>query len=159
MNFRLVHEDELDKVLFLYKEAQKLEFCVWDDEYPTMTEIQNDFKCENLYVYLIDNIIVGSLSVLEKSELDDFEEWNQKENIKEIARVVVDNNYHGQNIAVKMIKNIIEIFKKNNIKAIHLACQCDNIPAIKTYKKIGFKFLGTKYIYEHNYYICEYIID
>ena len=158
MYFRLVKENELDKVLYLYKEAQREKFCVWDDEYPTMTEILNDFKTNNLYVYLINDIIVGALSVLEESELNKFNEWEQKENIKELARVVVDKNYHGNGIAVKMVANIIEILNNKNVNAVHLACQCDNIPAIKTYEKVGFNFLAKKYVYGHDYFICEYVI-
>ena len=49
--------------------------------------------------------------------------------------------------------------RNDKISAIHLSCQVDNIPAIKTYQKAGFKFLTIKQMYQNMYYLCEYIID
>ena len=158
MEFRLAKENELFTIMELYNEAKQSEFCVWNEFYPTINEINEDYKTKNLYVYLIENEIVGAISVVPENELDEIMEWTVKEKVKEIARVVVRKQFQGNNISFKMVINIIGILKKQNYKAIHLSCQCDNIPAIKTYKKLGFNFICKKDLFGHKYYICEYLL-
>ena len=159
MQLRHVKKEELSIVNSLYENAKLEQFCVWSDEYPTYLDIEEDFKLHNLFVMEFNNKIVGAISIISKNELDEFTEWQCKENTIEIARVVVHHDYHGMGIAKNMVLQLIDICKINNCKAIHLACQCDNLPAVKTYQKINFNFLGKKFIFGHNYYICEYIID
>lgn len=155
MQLRLVKKCELDIVLKLYKEAQKSPFCVWNDEYPTKREIDVDYETNNLFVYVDNNEIVGALSIVPINEMDDCLEWKIKDNVCEIARIVIDKKYHGKNLASKMVKEIFDICKNRSFKAIHLSCQKDNIPAIKTYQKLGFEFVGEKFMYNYQYYLCE----
>ena len=156
--FRQVNENELDKVLFLYNEAKKNPFCVWGDEYPTMNEIIEDFFTNNLYVCVLDDKIISAISVVPKNEMDHIDVWSIKENVIEVARVVVSQEYSGNNIACFMMNSLIIIKRKENVKAIHLACQCDNIPSIKTYEKLNFKFIKKHNMYGHTYYLCELIL-
>lgn len=158
LTFRLAKKEELDNILKLYKNAREEEFCVWNDEYPSQFEIDQDFNSNNLYVAVLDDEIIGALSIVEERELDEYNHWLIKDNIIEMARVVVSKYHHGKNIAKYMVLCAIQICKERNIKSIHIACQNENIPAIKTYKKVGFIFHGEYNIFGHNYYMCEFIL-
>ena len=155
MFLRLACEKEKKSVLELYNEAKKENFCVWNDEYPTMNEINEDFKTSNLFVYVDNDTIVGAISIVPINEMDDFLEWEIKDNVCEIARIVIKRLYQGQGLAEKMVKEIFKHCSNRGYTAIHLSCQCDNIPANKTYQKLGFKKVGKKFMYDNNYYLLE----
>lgn len=155
MELRLVKKDELDIILKLYKEAQESPFCVWNDEYPTKNEIDADYETNNLFVYVNNDEVVGAISIVPINEMDDCLEWKIKDNVCEIARIVISKKHHGKNLAYEMVKEIFDICIKRSFKAVHLSCQKENIPAIKTYKKLGFNFVGEKFMYNYQYYLCE----
>lgn len=159
MEFRHALKNELNEILTLYKEAIGRPFCVWNEEYPTINELNEDFKTNNLYVLVDKDKVISAISIVYENEMDHFMEWKIKDNYIETARLVVSNDYHGKGIAFIMMNNIIALCKTNNIKAIHLSCQCKNVPAIKTYKKIGFNFITTKFMYGYDYFLCEYIVE
>ena len=159
MIFRLARIDELNEILNLYIEARQEEYCIWNDQYPSMFEIRNDFETNNLFVMELDNKIVGAISIVPENEMDDFDEWIIKDNVIEVARVVVEKNYHGKSIAFSMMNGIINLCKERKNKVIHLACYVNNPPAINVYKKLNFNFICRKNMYEHEYYLCELIIE
>lgn len=157
MQLRLAKESDFNEIYLLYKNALKEKYCVWSESYPSFLDIETDFKFNNLFVYEIDNKIIGAVSILYENELNEFCHWEYTNNIVEIARVVVHHEYHGKGIAKEMILQLFKICQERGYQAMHLACQCDNLPAIRTYQKLNFKFLGELFIFENNYFMCEYI--
>lgn len=157
--FRLAKKEELKDVLLLYKNALEEEFCVWNEEYPSEFEINNDYLNNNLFVLLIDDKVIGALSLVDENELDDYNGWIIKDNYIEMARVVISKFYHGKNLAKLMVECIIKECIKRKYKSIHIACQVDNIPAIKTYQKVGFSFYDKVSLFNNIYYMCEYILS
>lgn len=155
MKLRLAKNEDKNIVLKLYNEARKEKFCVWNDEYPSLLEILEDLKTNNLFVYANDNEIIGAISIVPINEMDDFLEWHYREKVCEIARIVIATKHHGKGLASLMIKDIFSICIEKGFSTIHLSCQCDNIPALKTYQKLGFKNVGNKYMYNNNYYLLE----
>ncbi len=61
-----------------------------------------------------------------------------------ICNVYVLENYRGRNIAKKLIEKAIDICKFRNFKKINLHVAPDNIPAVKTYRNLGFDFTGNQ---------------
>ena len=157
-NFRTARREDAQDVLSLYRDAQKGEFCVWDDSYPTITEIAHDLETKNLYVLTSGNKIAGAISVVPENELDSFGCWSCKDS-KEIARVVVSAEHQGQGLAFEMLQNIISLLQKKGYKGIHLSVAKTNIPAYKTYLKAGFTVVGEAEMYENSYYLMEKDIE
>lgn len=157
MQLRLAKKSEFNEINFLYKNALKEEYCVWSESYPSYQDIENDFKTNNLFVMEYSGLIIGAVSILSKNELNLFNNWECNNNIVEIARVVVHNEFHGKGIAKEMVSQLFTICQERGYQAMHLACQCNNLPAIRTYQKLNFKFLGELFIFENNYFMCEYI--
>ena len=156
-DFRIAQRNDAERILSLYQGAKGEEFCVWNDSYPTMTEIKHDLDTNNLYVMTDGSKIIGAISVVPENELDNFDCWVCKDG-KEIARVVVDKAYQGQGLSHKMVQSIESILARAGYKAIHLSVVKSNIPAYKTYIKAGFVAVGEAQMYGNSYYLMEKVI-
>jgi ribosomal protein S18 acetylase RimI-like enzyme len=56
-----------------------------------------------------------------------------------------------------MINELIKQLNKLGYNSIRLAVEVNHIPAIKLYEKCGFKKVGTHFMYEHHYYLYEFV--
>ena len=155
MQLRILNFNEKDIVLNLYNEAKKQDFCVWNYEYPTIEEIEDDFNTNNLFVLVDNDEIIGAISIVPINEMDDIKLWEDRDNACEIARIVISKKHQGKGLAKEMVKLIFPICKNRGFSSIHLSCQCDNLPANKTYQKLGFKKVGEKFMYGNNYNLLE----
>ena len=153
-DFRIARPEDAEGVLSLYRDARKGEFCVWNECYPTITEIAQDLETKNVYVMTCGDKIVGAISVVPENELDSFDCWSHKDG-KEIARVVVSAEHQGKGLAFEMVQSVASILRRNGCKAIHLSVAKANIPAYKTYLKAGFTVVGEADMYENSYYLME----
>lgn len=156
MQLRLAKKDELEKVMKIYKSVLGGQFCVWNDLYPSMEEVGRDFKTDGLYVFFDADNIIGVVSVLAQNEMDDHKCWKLKGT--EISRVVIDKNYHGKGYAKIMVGKTIDILKEKGCKSIHLSVAQINIPAYKTYIKLGFEQIDDCDMYGGHYYLMEKIL-
>ena len=154
----MAKQSDAEHIFFLYQDAKTSKFCVWNDSYPTITEIAHDLETNNLYVMTDGSQIIGALSVVPENELDDFDCWSCKDG-KEIARVVINKDYQGHGLSYQMVQSIGSILQKNGHKAIHLSVAKSNIPAYKTYRKAGFTVVGEAQMYGNDYYLMEKAIN
>ncbi len=159
MIFRHAKICEADTILAIYNSAKGGEFCVWDDEYPTMREIEGDLAANTLYVMSDGENIAGVLSVMPENEMDGFNIWRVHDGTqKEIARIAVSPDYRGRGLAGVMVTEIEKILKKNGYRAIHISAAAVNKPALRTYEKLGFEIMGKEHMYGHDYYLIEKLI-
>lgn len=152
--FRLAQQEDAPHVLSLYQSAKNSGFCVWDDSYPTMTQIAHDLQTQNLYVMTDGSKIMGAISVVPENELDSFDCWSWKDG-KEIARVVISKAYQGHGLSFEMVQSIASILRRRGCNAIHLSVVKTNLPAYKTYIKAGFTVVGEAQMYGNDYYLME----
>ena len=157
-NFKMATQDDAAQVLSLYERAKSDALCVWNDSYPSMTEIEHDLETKNLYVMTDGSKVIGAISVVPENELDGFDCWSCKDG-KEIARVVIDKTCQGRGLSSEMVQSIVPILRKNGCKAIHLSVVKTNIPAYQTYVKAGFAVVGEAQMYGNDYYLMEKAID
>lgn len=154
LRFRSAQQGDTQQVLSLYQSAKNDAFCVWNDNYPSVTEIAQDLETRNLYVLTAGSKIIGAISVVAENELDGFNCWSCKEG-KEIARVVIDKGYQGHGLSFEMVQNIESVLRENGCNAIHLSVVKSNIPAYKTYIKAGFIVVGEAQMYGNDYFLME----
>jgi ribosomal protein S18 acetylase RimI-like enzyme len=154
----MAQQSDVEHVLSLYQSAKNGAFCVWNDSYPSIAEIEHDLETKNLYVMTDGGNIIGAISVVPENELDSFDCWSCKDG-KEIARVVIDKTYQGYGLSFEMVQKVASILRRNGWKAIHLSVAKSNIPAYKTYIKAGFTVVGEAEMYGNNYYLMENAID
>ncbi|MHA1311204.1 MAG: ribosomal protein S18-alanine N-acetyltransferase [Candidatus Helarchaeota archaeon] len=83
-------------------------------------------------------------------------------NYAHVVSIAVHPNYRNLGNGSKLLKSLIEIFKKNNKSRVQLEVRVSNEPAIKLYKKFNFKIIGIKkeyYINKENAYFMELKLD
>ena len=157
MIFRKAEQQDLKAVHNLYASLVGSPFCVWDDQYPGWVDINEDFENGTLYVMAQGNAILGAISIVVHNELDQLPFWTVA-NAREIARVAVSPQHQGKGIAKKMVEEITGILRCQGVRAIHLLVAEENPPAQRVYRKCGFQFLGTCFMFGHDYIGCEKIL-
>jgi len=155
MIFRLANEHELNRILELYRSVMDNDYCTWNNEYPSMLEIKQDFEAKCLYILTDDHRIIGAISIVPNNELDDFDGWNINSGVREIARVVTANEIQGLGLGKLMVANVLSVMAKDDYKACHLSVALENRPAYKLYLSLGFINRGESSIFGGNYYLLE----
>ena len=61
-----------------------------------------------------------------------------------ITNVAVHSDYRGKKVGDKLVKQMVELCKENNIVAMTLEVRASNIVAQNLYKKYGFKMGGIR---------------
>lgn len=159
MDFRKARQDELQTVFELYRSVVGDEFCVWNDDYPGMLEVEQDSEAGNLFVATENGRIIGAASIVPENEMDDLSAWRISDGShNEIARIVVDKGFRGRGIAADMVSGLIDELKGRGCSSIHLSVVRGNIPALKTYQKLGFEHVGEADMYGGHYDLLEMII-
>lgn len=106
-------------------------------------EIARNDKDMAKYVYIDDKTkeVVGYISVYEKSDFIQKEEFDVKlrgvkKNSVYIWEVGTMKGYEGRGIASALVKEVTQIYSKNDI---YSCIECENVPSLKIHKKCGFK--------------------
>ncbi|MGN1296050.1 MAG: GNAT family N-acetyltransferase [Bacilli bacterium] len=122
MEFVIAHDEDKDEILQMYNEVKRTPFCVWNDNYPTIFDINNDIERKDLFVLKDKDEIIGAVSIVSPLELDKFNCWEKKENVLEIARLIVKKEYQGKgNSKIILQKNN---FRSQKEKSIRYSLKC-----------------------------------
>lgn len=156
--FRSAQKEDAEKIESIYQSVKGERFCVWNEFYPSISEVLHDLETQNLYVMTHEERIIGAISIVPENELGSFECWSNK-NGREIARVVVDIAFRGRGLSFSMVRYIEEVLRQRGCESIHLSVAKSNIPAYKTYLKAGFVTAGDADMYGNSYYLMEKDID
>lgn len=150
---------DVPAVLGLYRSALGTPGCAWDDEYPNEYIAERDLQSGGLCVYADARGIAGAVSVESENELDDIFAWRVCDGTHcEIARVVVAPDRRGRGYAAEMLRGLFGILASRGFRAVHLIVSKSNPAAIKTYRALGFDFLGECHMYGTDFYICEKLL-
>lgn len=90
------------------------------------------------YVYIDNNLIHGFITLEEKENY-----------LSDINLIAVHNTARGKGIGNKLITKSIQISNKRGLKKIQVATQMANSPAMKLYKKNGFRIQEVSHIYHY----------
>ncbi len=165
IHFRRAGAEELSQIYELYQSVIGSAFCVWNENYPGLQELNHDFETGNLYVLVQnaegeDSPVVGAMSVVPENEMDHFAFWKCKEaSVRELARIAVAPRWQGLGLSGEMVRRAAMFLGSQGCPAVHLSVVKTNLPACKTYEKLGFAVVGEADMYGHGYYLMEKIID
>ena len=96
MKLQLAEINDLKYVNDLYNSVKNTPYCVWDEYYPTLIDIECDFTAKTLYLIKEDDLILGAVSVNPENEMDDLDCFTKVLKPCEIARVVVNKLYQNK---------------------------------------------------------------
>ena len=115
------------------------------DGYPRREDLLKDIKNESCYLYLENNEIIGTMSILFTPDENYFEingKWLTNDTYASIHRIAIKNTHHHKKIGIKMLLEAEEIVKQNNIYSIKIDTHKINIPMTKTIEKSGYTYCG-----------------
>lgn len=159
MVFRKADFGDTEKILALYAEVRGGKFCVWDEGYPNRARAEEDIAAGGLYILERGGEIFACASVEPKTEDDDLPEWRVCNGThREVARVAVALSMQGKGLAKKIMAHLIDELRAEGVKSVHLLAGKKNTPAVRTYRALGFDFIGECRRYGADYYICEKIL-
>lgn len=138
MILKIATEMERSRIRQLYRSVIGTPGCTWDDSYPDEINLSADLNAGTLYILEAGGVIAGAVSVVPVRELDGLFWQITGENCCEISRVVIAPEFQGQGLAAVMLEMLFSRLRESGKTAVHLLVSADNVPALKTYRKLGF---------------------
>lgn len=140
----------------------------WEREvYPTRTFLRESIENGELYVGELDGQL-ASCMVLNHQYNDGYREvpWSVEATDAELLvlhALGVHPSFAGRGVAKQMVEKAQSIAAAENVKTIRLDVLEGNLPAEKTYVKMGFRYLTTLPMYYEdtgwtNFKVFEYIL-
>lgn len=154
MVFRLATPLDINQILQNYESVKKSDFCVWNDSYPTMQDINDDLSHNNLFVLEINSEIVGSISIVDENELDEFDCWSDRD-AREFGRVVINPKYQHLGYSKYLVSYCLNEMKQRNYTNAHISVAIKNKPAQRLYESLEFKKVGNASMWGNDYYLYE----
>lgn len=159
MKLRKAKENEITVVSRIYDLVRDGEYCVWSESYPTVEHAKTDFEAGCLYVFENDGEIIGCASVEPVAEDDDLPFWKICDGThREVSRIAIVPECQGRGYARIMVEQLVETLKTQGVRSIHLLAAKKNPPAMNTYCKAGFEFIGECFRYGADYFVCEKVL-
>ncbi len=117
----------------------------WQNNYPNETIIKQDIMDGALFVYEVNNQIVGTMSVFSFDFVYDHIEgsWLNNNPYKVIHRIAISNAYVGKKLTHQMINFVFDYF---NIRDIRIDTHQKNTAMIKSLESQGFILCGTVHV-------------
>jgi ribosomal protein S18 acetylase RimI-like enzyme len=113
----------------------------------------------NLYVLEKGGAVIGAISAEDSvSEIDALGCFALTDNTREFARVAISPDHQGNGYAAVMVRELIDLFKKDGCRAVHILVASVNMAAQRTYQKIGFVHRGECDMYGSHYFAYELVL-
>lgn len=147
---------DAEEILKLYRMQLGREYCPWNENYPTMEEIDFDLGRDSLFVMREDDKIIAAITIDEDEAVNELEYWTPAlQPGGELSRLAVDPEYQGQGIAKKMVKHGLAELKARGFKSLHFLVNRNNLKALKCYASFDFNKVGECFMYEQNMFCYE----
>ena len=126
----------------------------WIGNYPPLEQFESDYLNEGLYVYIDNQIIRASISVLAENDMPYKELKWASDDALVVHRLFVDPDYQYKGIGKLLFTKAIELGRINQ-KNIKVDTHPDNLKMQNLILKMQFKYIG--YIKSINRLAYEYI--
>lgn len=152
--------EDTKTVAKIYESVKGGEFSVWNENYPTIEDAIRDEAAACLYILREDGETIGCISVEPVSEDDDLPFWKINDGThREVSRVAVHPAHQGKGYAKIMTEMLIGKLKSEGVSSVHLLAAKRNLPAVNTYRSLGFEFIGECFRYGADYFVCEKVLS
>lgn len=115
-----------------------------NNDFDKLNNISELISNDNIFGYYLDDKLVGFIVI------------NKCYEVIDLLYIVVDKLYRNKSIGSKLMEYMIDTF---NYERIMLEVRCDNIYAIKLYKKYNFKIINIRknYYLNNDAYVMEMV--
>jgi GNAT superfamily N-acetyltransferase len=114
----------------------------WEGNYPDYAHFLSDYENNGLYIYLENDEIIASISILPENDKPYKELTWLKQNSLVIHRVIVNPKTQKKGIGKVLFTYAIELAKSNNYESIKIDTHPDNFRMQGLILKMGFVKIG-----------------
>lgn len=116
----------------------------WDDYYPNMDVVIDDFNNNTIHVYKNDGAVVGIITFDEQQhqEYQQVEWFYNEGKILVIHRLAVRPDYQKQGIARQLLNSAEQTALQAGFLSVRLDAYSGNSRAIQFYRKLGYETRG-----------------
>lgn len=140
------NKEHINQVALLAKNAREhmlsLGLKQWVGDYPNQTHFLSDYHKNGLYIYLSEEHIIASISLLPEDDEAYKEIRWLKDNSLVIHRIIVDPHYQKMGIGILLFQYAIDLAKKQRYDSIKVDTHPDNHRMQGLIKKAGFVEVG-----------------
>lgn len=150
VKIKLPNIEDYKRVNELAKQVHELHVSWRPDLFASVDEVipkrqyKNLIKNERIYVVKLDEKIVGYIIIRIKDKKSVNKKFKDRRYLI-IETMCVDEFHRGQGIGTYLLNYAKEIAKDNDCTDMYLTVNKENIGAIKTYEKFGFKLKNIAY--------------
>ena len=131
-------------ILRLYRTLAGSSFSTWDENYPNRELVKQDLREREVFVIRGEQgRILAALVSVEVDDIDHLAPWYP--DVKKwimFVRIGVDRSVQNQGLARKLVSHAIDTAEKAGYDGIRLFVSPENIPARRSYEKLGFQVCG-----------------
>ena len=136
----------------------------WNEHYPNSLAFENDIKREEIYVFLIENTIIGCIVISSKKDsVYNNIQWLEEDGKNYyIHRLAVSPNHQGKGIARRLMDFAESHILKLNGDSVRLDTFSQNLRNQKFYEVRGYTRLGNIYFpkqSEYPFYCYELLLN
>lgn len=148
---------EKEKILQLYQSQVGSPCCPWDDDYPSMYEIESDLSRGDLYVLKDENgELIASISIDREEEIEELTCWSKNlQPAASLSRLAVAKDLQNQGIARQMMQHAMGVLRKRGYKSVHFLVNRKNEKAIRSYAHMEFHVVGECQLFEQDFLCYE----
>ena len=149
-------EADKDAILSLYRSFLH-GAAGWNEDYPSEDTIDYDLSRDALYVMKDDSgEILAAISIDLDEGVEALEVWSSNlAPARELSRLAVRSDLHGQGIAKQMMKHVFGILKEQGNKSVHILVRREHKIAMTSYEHLGYKKVGECTYWGHEYVCME----
>jgi ribosomal protein S18 acetylase RimI-like enzyme len=152
-NIRKATLNDLDAILVIVEDARELSRSLkskqWlgKDNYPNAQTFSKDISNDELYVYVVNDLVVGFCAISSTSEPTYFKiyegEWiSNNQPYLVVHRLAVKKQFYGKGIGIELLKHAEALAIKNKFNSIRLDTAKENQPMRKLVDKLNYKYCG-----------------
>lgn len=161
MEFRKATQSDFSNIIEIYKSAiRNLDsngIHQWDEAYPSISIIKEDIQAQQMYVGLIENIIVTAFTLNTKYD-EEYETGNwQYPTLPFLVlhRFCVNPKYQNKGVGTQAMAFIENTVKLENVQSLRLDAFSINPSALRLYEKFGFTKVGEVTFSKGLFYLFE----
>lgn len=114
----------------------------WLGDYPAYNDFYRDFKNDALYIKVIEDKIIGSISILPENDPAYLEVSWQSDKALVVHRVLVEPSLQGKGIGQELINHSFSLAKEKGYEAVKIDTHPDNLKMQKMLKSLNFVYRG-----------------
>lgn len=156
MQLKLAGPGDAAGVLALYDSLRHTDGCTWDEDYPSMREIETDIRNGALFIDTDGRGVRAAISVCADEELEEMNVWSESTlPAGSFMRVAVRADAQNRGIAREMVRFALNELKKRGFRGVHILVGRENYAAQRCYAPFGFKIVAETEKYGVNWQCME----